>query len=434
MQNTRINLDRYGPLPIFAGPGGPAGRSDVAGAINEIRVGLEDFMDYQNERMESIERRVDDLAAAGNRPGLGGGALDRTGAVQAFCGTVRDITGRHVADDAADLESYRAAFRDYLRRGEKGAGPEIMASMSVGSDPAGGYLVVPEMGTEIVRRLFESSPIRSIARVRTISSDAFEQPVDTSEIGFGWVGEQDARTETTSPTLTLQRVSAHEMYAEPRLTQKIVEDSGIDLEDYVTERIVDRFGRAEAAAFVTGDGVAKPRGFLDYKADAVTTDDDTRAWGVLQYVPTGAAGGFPSVSGSTAADPDALFTLVYKLKAPYRANAVWVMNRSTAAAIRKLKDADGRYLWRDALDAGQPDRLLGYPVVLAEDMPDISSDSFSVAFGDFMRGYLIVDRRGISVLRDPYTTKGYIKLYTRKRVGGDVWDFDAIKLLKFASS
>jgi HK97 family phage major capsid protein len=211
--------------------------------------------------------------------------------------------------------------------------------------------------------------------------------------------------------------------------------SGFDPETWLTNKIAGKIGRTENTSFVSGAGVSQPRGFLDYRLTAVTTGDASRAWGVLQYLPTGASAGFPDASGIVgASDPDALIDVQHALKSEYRANATWVMNRATMATVRKLKDADGRYIWADSLMAGQPDRLLGSPVVAFEDMPDVGADSFSIAYGDFRAGYLVVDGPGLRVLRDPFTEKGWVKFYSTKWTGGDVTDFDAIKLLKFGTS
>lgn len=334
-----------------------------------------------------------------------------------------------------DLVNYRRALNAYIRRGADGMGADYRNAMSVGSDPDGGFYVPADSNGRFVQRMYETSPMRSIASVVSINSDALEGIYDADDAtSGGWVAENEARNETDTPQAGVYRITAHEQFSMPVVTQKILDDADRDIEDYLTMKIADKLGRVENGAFVSGDGVGKPKGFLTYKNDAVPTDDDTRSWGVLQYVATGSDGDFPVVSGSIAKDDSPLHNIVAKLKTVYRTRARWVMNRATASFLAKLKDADGRRLWRDSLEEGQPDRLLGYPVTLFEDMPDVASNSFSIAFGDFTEGYTIADRLGIRLLRDPYTTKGKVKFYSFKRVGGDVVNFDAIKLLKFGTS
>jgi HK97 family phage major capsid protein len=241
----------------------------------------------------------------------------------------------------------------------------------------------------------------------------------------GWVGETDARTETTSPTLAELTFPAMELYAMPAATATLLEDSAVNIDEWIASEVELTFAEQEGAAFVTGDGSNKPKGFLDF----TTVANASWVWGQIGHVATGVAGDF------AASDPsDNLVDLVYALKAGYRQNGAFVMNRKTQAAVRKFKDSSGGYLWQPPAQAGGRASLMTFPVVEAEDMPDIAADSLSVAFGDFRRGYLIVDRQGVRVLRDPFTAKPYVLFYTTKRVGGGVQDFDAIKLLKFAAS
>ncbi|MCB1457230.1 MAG: phage major capsid protein, partial [Nitratireductor sp.] len=214
-------------------------------------------------------------------------------------------------------------------------------------------------------------------------------------------------------------------YAMPAATQSLLEDSAIDLDAWIAGEVEIAFAEQESAAFINGDGVNKPRGFLDYPV----TDEAIWSWGNLGYMPTGISGGFQATDAS-----DTLIETIYALKAGYRQNANWVMNRKTQAEIRKLKDADGNYLWQPPAAAGERAMLMGFPLVEAEDMPDIAANSLSIAFGDFSRGYLVVDRTGVRVLRDPYSAKPYVLFYTTKRVGGGVQDFDAIKLIRFGTA
>lgn len=322
-----------------------------------------------------------------------------------------------------DQLAYKAAQNAYLRKGDQLLTPDEAKALSVGSDPDGGYVVDPDTSGRIIRKIFETSPVRQYASVQVISTDALEGLRDLDETTFGWVGETSTRVETSTPQLEKWRIPVHEMYAEPRATQKLIDDMAIDLEGWLADKVADKFARAENAAFVNGTGVDQPRGFLTYPAG------DTNPGQVLQKV-TG-------VNGDLAADPDGadvLIEMIHSLKAQYRANAVFASNRTTLGAVRLLKDSQGRMLWQPSLAAGMPSTLLGYPIASFEDMPNYTTaDAQAMIFADFAEFYQIVDRLGIRTLRDPYTAKPYIKYYSTKRVGGDVANFEAGVTLKFGS-
>jgi len=252
-----------------------------------------------------------------------------------------------------------------------------------------------------------------------------KKPFAITGPAVGWVGETDVRAETDAGQLAELQFPTMELYAMPAATQSLLEDSVVDIDQWIATEVEAAFAEQEGAAFVTGDGVNKPRGFLDYP----TADETAWSWGNIGYVATGNDGVLPASDAS-----DVLIDTVYALKAGYRQNATWVMNRKTQAAVRKLKDADGNYLWQPPAASGQAASLMGFNLVEAEDMPDIATDTMAMAFGDFQRGYLVVDRTGVSVLRDPYSAKPYVLFYTTKRVGGGVQDFDAIKLVKFGTA
>jgi len=271
--------------------------------------------------------------------------------------------------------------------------------------------------------VFETSPMRAYASIQVISTDALEGLFDLEEASSGWVGETDARSETGTPQLGKWRIPVHELYAKPKATQKILDDAEINLETWLAQKVAEKFARDEAAAFVAGNGVNKPRGFLSYA-------DGTTLPGTIERINTGANGAFASAPSGG----DALIDALYGLKAQYRANATWFMNRATTKLARKLKDSDGAYLWSPGIAAGQPATLLGYPVAAFEDMPDPATGSLSIAVGDMRSAYQIVDRVGIRTLRDPYSAKPYVEFYTTKRVGGDVVNFEAIKLIEFSAS
>lgn len=321
---------------------------------------------------------------------------------------------------AKELKEYRSAFLHMMRKGDN-VPLEVQKALSVGSDPDGGYVVEPDTSGRIVQKIFESSPMRQVASIQTIGTDALEGLYDLDEASSGWVGETEARPETDTPKLAKWRIPVHEMYAEPQATQKVLDDSMIDLESWLSMKVSDKFARQENAAFVNGDGINKPRGFLTY-------GDGTTIPGTIERFSTGVSGGF-AADGSGG---DVLLDTIYGLKQNYRSGSRWFMPRSATAEVRKLKDADGTYLWQPGIAAGQPASLLGFSVLEFEDMPDIAADSLSIAFGDMGQAYQIVDRMGIRVLRDPYTNKPYIKFYTTKRVGGDVLNFEALKIVQFS--
>lgn len=298
----------------------------------------------------------------------------------------------------------------YLRKGVESA--ELKA-MSVDSDEDGGFLVSPASSSEIVKQVYESSPVRQYSSVQTISTDALEILEDLDEAGSGWVGETQARAETGTPKLKKIIISVHELYAQPKATQKFLDDAAINVESWLAEKVSAKFARDEASAFVAGNGIMKPKGFLSYDAGT--------AFEQIEQVETAASG---VIAG------DDIFELEGALKGEYRKNAVWFAKRQTIKAFRKMKDLQGRYLWEPGLNGKGQAMLAGYELVEANDMPAVAGNALSVAFGDFKAGYQIVDRIGIRVIRDIYTAKPHVLFYTTKRVGGGVKNFEAIKLMK----
>lgn len=323
---------------------------------------------------------------------------------------------------------HRKAIDAYLRAGEDAALralPLEGKGMTTGILADGGYLVDPQTSDRIMGVLRAASSIRAVATVAEVEAGVYDVLVDHTDIGAGWTAESGSVAETDTPQIERISIPLHELSASPKASQRLLDDSAFDIESWLAERIADRFIRAENAAFVNGDGVDKPTGFLSYS----TLPNDSWAWGNLGYIPTGTAGDFSSVDPS-----DAIVDLIYSLGAEYRVSASFVMNSKTAGAVRKMKDADGRFLWAESLVSGQPARLMGYPVIISEDMPDIGADANAVAFGDFGAGYTIAERPDLRVMRDPFSAKPHVLFYASKRVGGDVTDFAAIKLLKFAAS
>ncbi|ETX28242.1 phage major capsid protein [Roseivivax isoporae] len=326
----------------------------------------------------------------------------------------------------ADVEApHRKAFDAYLRTGDDDGLRGIVIegkALSAAINSDGGYLVDPVTSETIRSVLSATASIRAVANVVNVEATSFDVLVDRNDTGAGWATEVAPTTETTTPTIDRISIPLFELNAMPKASQRLLDDSAFDIEGWLAGRIADKFARAEAAAFISGDGVDKPRGFLNHTKVA----NGAWAWDRLGFIATGVADNLGS--------GDAIIDLVYALGAPYRANATFVMNSKTAGAVRKLKDADGRHLWSDGFAAAEPARLLGYPVLIAEDMPDLGANAFPIAFGDFAQGYTIAERPDLRVLRDPFSAKPHVLFYATKRVGGDVSDFAAIKLLRCAVS
>lgn len=320
----------------------------------------------------------------------------------------------------------RAAFVDrYLRRGLE-TGVELK-SFTGATGAEGGYAVPREIDAVIDATLKSISPIRAIANVVQTGSAGYRKLVTTGGTPSGWAGETAARPLTATPTFQEIAPPMGELYANPAASQAMLDDAAFDVEGWLASEIATEFARAEGAAFILGDGVNKPKGFLTLPTAG--TADATRAFGTVQYIASGGAGAF---AGSNPGDK--LIDLVQALRAPYRQGAVFVMNAGTLAAVRKFKTSDGAFLWQPALSEAQPQTLLGYPVVEAEDMPAMAADSLSIAFGNFKAGYVIADRGETAILRDPYTNKPFVHFYATKRIGGAVTNSEAIKVMKFAAT
>ncbi len=399
---------------------------DVVSAVDDLVRAFEAFKETNDQRLDEIERRQSADVVTEEKLARIDRALDqqqRRVDGLAHKAARPQLAGASTASSRDGLQR-KAAFEAYMRSGETQALRDLEAkALSVSTDADGGYLVPHETETVINGSLRDVSPIRAIAGIRQVSGSVFKKPFATTGFETGWVGETAARTETTTPTLSELSFPTMELYAMPAATQALLDDSAVDVDAWIAEEVRTAFAEQEGTAFVNGDGVNKPRGFMTY----TTVDNASWSWGNIGTISSGAAGAFPS------SDPaGVLIDLIYTLKAAYRANASFVMKRTTQAAVRKLKDGDGNYIWQPATMPGQAPTLMGFAVTEAEDMPDIAAGANAIAFGDFRRGYLIVDRVGIRILRDPFSSKPYVLFYTTKRVGGGVQDFDAIKLLSFA--
>src|SRR5262245_10026002 len=345
-----------------------------------------DKVDRLNRTLDETKRVVDDLALKSARPHLGG-------------------PGIHAPRSGAALQ-HKAAFDAYVRKGDATHLRDLEAkALSVGSNPDGGFLVPAELERAVNRGVRNVSPIRAISGIRRVSGSVYKKPFAITDAATGWVAETAARPETGTPTLAELAFPTMELYAMPAATSALLDDAAVDIDQWIAEEVQGTFAQQEGTAFVTGNGTARPKGFLDYTKVA----NASWSWGNIGFITTGQAGAFPTTNGG-----DRLIDLVYAVKSGYRGNGTFVFNRATQAVIRKMKDGDGNYLWQPAAKAGDASTLMGFPVAESEDMPNMATDSYSVAFGDFRRGYLIVDRAGIRILRDPYSSKPYGLFYTTK--------------------
>jgi HK97 family phage major capsid protein len=401
--------------------------ADISTAFDEFMHSFEAYKAQNEERISEIERRAPDALTEEKMVKIGMALDANKRTLDEFVLKSRRpvLASETRVASLAELE-HKKAFAAYLRHGEASGLKRLEAkALSAGSDADGGFLIPEETERQIGRRLSQVSPIRAIAGNRQVSTTVYRKPFLITGAASGWVGETAARPQTDSPTLAELSFPTMEIYAMPAATQTLLDDSAVNIDEWIASEIDTVFAEQEGAAFVTGDGVNKPKGFLAYTAVA----ENAWQWGQIGYVATGVADGFTESNGC-----DALLDLIYAVKAGYRQNGVFVMNRRTQAEVRKLRDESGNYCWQPPAVAGGQAMLMGFPVIEAEDMPDIAVNSLSIAFGDFRRGYLVVDRMGVRVLRDPYSAKPYVLFYVTKRVGGGVADFDAIKLLKFAAS
>lgn len=401
-----------------------AASPEARAALHEVLAAFEGFKAANDQRLAALETKRADVLLEEKVARIDDAVSQAQARLDRVLADARRPTiggeGRLVVPDER-----KAAFDRYIKTGET---PSLLLEakgLSEGTATAGGYVAPAELERQILRRLAAASPMRDICQVRTIGAGTFRKPVSTAGLAAAWVAETAVRPETAAPTLDVIDFPAGELYASPAATQALLDDAYVNIDEWLAEEVQDAFAAQETAAFIAGDGVNKPKGLLAYTA----APDATATWGQLGYLATGVAGAWP------AANPtDKLIDLVYAAKTQYRQNGRFVMNRRTVSAVRKFKDAQGNYIWNAALQPGQSATLLGFPVSEIEAMPDVAANAAAIAFGDFEKGYLIVDRAGVRVLRDPYSAKPHVLFYTTKRVGGGVQNFDAIKLLKFAAS
>lgn len=378
-----------------------AWRAKHDGQINELADEWAAFKTRSDARVGAIENALDELARKSARPGAPAGTWGRE----------------------ADTKAFGEALRAFARTGED----RELKALASNADPAGGYLMIPQMDSAVRLIRDRVSPMSALCREVVLTNAAeFKLPFTRSVLSGTWVGELDSRAVTADPEFGMHSIALHETYVCPSVSQLLIDTAGYPLDSVLTDMIGHGLAVTEATALHTGNGVGKPRGILAYPTAA--TGDASRTVGTIEHIASGKAGAWADTSPL-----DVLMTTVGKLAPQYRANAAWVMNRATAASLMTFK-GDDSYLWQPGLAAGQPDSLLGYRVVIDDAMPDIAADSLSIAFGDLQAAYCIVRGGGLRLLRDPYSTKGQVAFYAFTRIGGAVVDDRAVKLIKFAQN
>ena len=374
-----------------------------------------------SDEMSVMKKAFDDLAAESKA------AREKLENYEAKA-TRRNLGGGK-GDDSDDVTAHKAAFGSYLRKGKEFdlaiEQKALGISTNLGAD--GGYAVPKVIDGDIDALLINISPMRSLAKVIQIGTSDYHKLVNLRGTSSGWVGEAAARPATNTPSLVDIKPPMGELYANPQATQQMLDDVFFNAESWLAGEVATEFARAEGAAFITGTGTNQPTGFLT--PTYVATDDATRTFGQLQYVPTGVAGAF-----STTNPVDVFYTLVGKFKKGYRQGAKFLTNKQVLFQVAAMKDPSGRYIFTPVQSPSVPESILGYEVVEAEDMPAVAAGSLSLAFGNFPQGYLIVDRMGMRVIRDPFSNKPYIGFYSTKRLGGAVINSEAIKALRFSVS
>lgn len=425
------------------------GSDDIKGVIDGLARTFETFKEKNDGHIKELKRGFDDVVRKDEIKRINealDGFEDLKKAIEAkaaeheaeIIALKRGARGDGQPELSAERIEYKERFEKWFRKGESRDFTEADLralegkALSVGSDPDGGFTVLPEIDQAIDATIKLVSPMRQVASVRQIGTASYKRFVNIHGTTSGWVGEAESRTSTTTPQLKEVEIPVHEIYASPTATQSLLDDSFVNIEQWLAEEVQLEFAYQEGAAFISGNGMKRPRGFL---TETIAASSATETYGTIGYKATGTSGGFtPTSSGPVVLGADCIYDVIYALKAAYRANGQWLANRRTVATVRQLKDLYANYVWQPGLQAGQPSMLAGYPVVDMEDMPDIAANSYSMAFGDWKRAYTIVDRIGTRVLRDPYSSKPNVIFYTTKRVGGKTTMHEAIKLLKFATS
>lgn len=405
-----------------------ANAGNVTAIVEDLHRGFEEMRGQIDAHDAAIKKGLDDVVARESIDRINASVGENQKALDELRREMNTLRlGGQAAQPGAltpEQAAHRRAFHNWFRSGKGGdelPGLAVKAALQTQVDADGGYVVPATMEAGIDRVLARYSAVRSLARVVSLSTSTYEKLVNLGGSTAGWVTELASRSATNTPQLAKLEFTAMEEYANPSATQTLLDDASIDIEGWIADEVAIKFAEQEGAAFVTGTGVGQPRGFESYTMVA----NASYAWGSVGFIVSGGAASF------AASNPnDAILDLIYALKRGYRQNASFLCNDLTLAAIRKFKDSTGQYLWQPSIQAGQPGTLNGYPIESDDNMPDLGSNAFPLAFADWSQAYVIFDRIGIRVLRDPFTNKPYVNFYTTKRVGGGIQNFEAIKLLK----
>lgn len=401
--------------------------SDVAELIRDVHTSFEAFKAENDKRLKQVEKGREDAVTAEHVNRINKHIDDVQAQLEAVNDrlTALDVSAAGTAPDA-EAERYRAAFSGWARRGRgeeeiEALGRKVRADISTDSNPDGGYVVPETLERAIDRVTGTASAIRQVARVLSISTASWVKLHNLGGATSGWVAEKASRSSTSTPTLSRLNFPTFELYAMPASTQTALDDASLNIEQWLADEIGIAFAEKEGDAFINGDGATAPEGLMT----ATKVADASWAWGKTGFVVSGAAATFASSNPT-----DNFVDLQQALAVRYQPNATWLMNRTVQGLIRKFKDGQGNYIWQPGATAGTPNQLLGRPVVTDDNMPDVGSNTYPVAYGDFRRGYVVLDRVGIRVLRDPFTSKPNVLFYTTKRVGGGIMDFEAFKVMK----
>lgn len=412
MQTNALSRIPRGIVSVRADSGAP----DVKALIEGVNKAFADFKAENDKRLdaikagaassdltakvETINADVSKLQAAVDEANIKLAAAQMNGAG----------SGNHIKD-----KEYTEAFNAHFKRGD------VQAALNKGASDQGGYLAPVEWDRSITDKLVLVSPMRQIASVQSISTAGFSKLFNKRGTTSGWVGEADARTGTATPTFGSLTYATGELYANPAATQQMLDDSAVDLESWLAGEVETEFAYQEGLAFVSGNGTNKPNGILTYITGGANAA--VHPYGAITLTNSGDA---------ALVKADGIISLIHALPSAFTGNARFIMNRTTLAAVRLLKDGQGNYLWQPSYIAGQPSTLCGFPVTEVPDMPNVAAGACPILFGDFARGYLVVDRTGVRVLRDPFTNKPYVSFYTTKRVGGGLLNPEVIKGLKIS--
>lgn len=395
-------------------------KKDIENVATELKSSFDEFKKKNDKRLEAVEQEKSKLAE--QVEDLNGKLTDLDQLKQGLEAELKEAKrpGTTGKNERKEVKEHKEAFDRFIRKGDEDGLKDLeQKALNTGTDSDGGYAVPEELDRMLLDLQRDSVVMRQEAAVITVGSSDYKKLVNLHGAGSGWVNENEARPETNTPKLAQISSINGELYGNPQATQTMLDDAFFNVEQWLTNELQIEFAEREEGAFTSGDGTKKPKGFLAY--DMTEEVDSDRDFGKLQYIRSGAAANITA---------DSLLKLVYSLRKVHRMGAKFMMNNSSLFEVRILKDSEGNYLWRPGLDAGQPSTLLGYAIAENEMMPDVAADALPIAFGNFMRGYTIVDRMGTRVLRDPYTNKPFVGFYTTKRTGGMLTDSEAIKLMK----